>query len=206
MSNSFYYFFSATPQVLAAIMVMFGVIIMYRIPAIKTNLIGHAQIILDELKKNPNKSVSKEHTTPSIIKSLDNAIIMKEFPLLSYYIACIEKITDERLATMIQLYDARRRVLQRFIRMIIIMTLISSVTIMYCLFVIPFGEKILCTPNLLYSLFIVVGILLISCFTFYAYILTMCLDIRELYYSPIKGVTPFNKKINLWRFLFTKIK
>jgi hypothetical protein len=206
MSNTFYYFFSATPQVLAAIMVMFGVLIMYKITAIRTALIGHGQIIVDALKINPSNAVSSKHTTSAIIASIQNAIVMKEIPLLSYYIAEMDKISDPRLMTVVQLYDARRRALLHIIRMTIIMTFVSSVTIIISLWVIPFGEKILCRISLLYSLFIGIGILLVSCCVFYAYILALCLDIKDLYYSPIKGNTPFATKPNFFKFLFTRIK
>ena len=48
MSNSFYYFFSATPQVLAGILALFGVFIIFKIQTLKSELIGIGQYILEK--------------------------------------------------------------------------------------------------------------------------------------------------------------
>jgi hypothetical protein len=48
MENSFYYFFSATPQVLGGILALFGVFVIYRIQAITSELKGICQYIIDE--------------------------------------------------------------------------------------------------------------------------------------------------------------
>ena len=205
MSNSFYYFFSATPQVLAAIMVMFGVLIMYKITSFRDRLIGNAQTITEDLKRNPNQVVSKNQKTPSIIASLERSIVMKEIVLLSYYISEMDNITDAGLMTLVQIYVAKRRALLRLIKWTYLMTFLSSATIIICLCIIPLGEEILCNITLLFITYIVMGILVLLSFGFYVYIFVLCLDIKDLYYSPVKGETLLIKKPSFFKFLFNKI-
>ena len=45
MSDSFYYFFSATPQVLGGILALFGVFVIFKIQTIKAELIASGQIL-----------------------------------------------------------------------------------------------------------------------------------------------------------------
>jgi len=47
MENSFYYFFSATPQVLATILALFGFFLIFKIQALKDELIVKASDILE---------------------------------------------------------------------------------------------------------------------------------------------------------------
>jgi hypothetical protein len=202
MENSFYYFFSAVPQVLAAIMVMFGVIIMYKIADIKSSLIGSGKIILDLLKQYPKKRISKKYTNKEIIKNLEYSLVQGKVGLVSIDISYIELIKNDKYKFVVRLYDAQRKFLLALIKETIIMTLLTSTTIIICLTIIPFGEKILKDSAAKDSSYITIGILIFICLAFYTHILSKCLGTRELFYSPKQES---DDKFNLLDWLIKRI-
>jgi hypothetical protein len=50
MSNSFYYFFSAVPQVLSGILALFGVFVIFKVQTLKSHLFGIVPAILNEME------------------------------------------------------------------------------------------------------------------------------------------------------------
>ena len=67
MSNSFYYFFSAVPQVLAAILALFGVFVVFKIQNTETQLIAIGKslksLVWDLIKKSTEFKLTKSKST-----------------------------------------------------------------------------------------------------------------------------------------------
>ncbi|MEI6048534.1 MAG: hypothetical protein WCS03_06515 [Bacteroidota bacterium] len=60
MENSFYYFFSSTPQVLGGIWALFGVFVLFKIQSLTTDLISISKELLYWLQHYSIRSESNE--------------------------------------------------------------------------------------------------------------------------------------------------
>ncbi len=80
MSNSFYYFFSAVPQVMGGILALFGVFIVFKIQAIESNIIGIGQSLLERFRRlNATQLAAlvwpNGYTAPQYKRTIGNAIV-----------------------------------------------------------------------------------------------------------------------------------
>jgi hypothetical protein len=183
MDSSFYYFFSATPQVLGAILGLFSVIIIFKIQAVKSDLIAKATAILSVLKTKVRKKVTKSISTTSLIKELETAIAEKSVFKIAIWLTYIEPHKIEEIEFSISIFDREVAQLKDLIKYIIYATYITSGTIIYCLILIPLGPTILKYTELLFPLFIIGVSGVAMSLHFYIFIFRMCIELRELRFT-----------------------
>lgn len=185
MSNSFYYFFSATPQVLGAITGLFGVIVIFQIQKIRKQLIGIAQNITKILKEEVKEKVCDFKTNDEIIKELEYGIIIDEMTIITHYLNDIKNPVSNVIDNSIFLYSIYKNYLNEIINKSINATLISIITIIFSLILIPFGEIIINNIFLIVLSFSIIVISLIVCCILYFLLFKNCINLQELKY-PIE--------------------
>jgi hypothetical protein len=163
MSNSFFYFFSATPQVLGAVLTLFGVFVIFRIQIIKSQLIGLGQSIIDEVPPGQRIAISlnEKMKTSTIIDSLQKAIKRYNVKELKKNVNLIEH----------PLYDVYRRnyndlfdFLESLISSTIKWSILTACIIVLCLSMLTTGTFIINHNWLLYISFGLVILCIIGCF------------------------------------------
>ena len=133
MSNSFYYFFSATPQVLAGILALFGVFVIFKIQTIRKQLTGIGQSIIDEvtrLKITHTVILNEKLNTNDILDYLNKAIHRDDIVGLKRE---IDLIDDQYFIIYWQRFNELYDFLQNLIRRTIIMTILTAFIILVCL-------------------------------------------------------------------------
>lgn len=183
MSNSFYYFFSATPQVLATITGLFGVIVIFQIQKIRRNMFGRAQGIINMLKNDVKEKVCDFNSNEEIIRELEIGILQDELITINHYLNDIKKSVNTHLDYSILVYDSYKNYLKNIIKNAINSTLISIITIVCALILIPFGEIIINNPFIIVMSFSIISILIVVCCIFYYLLFKKCLFITELDFS-----------------------
>jgi hypothetical protein len=158
MNNSFYYFFSATSQVLGTVLALFGVFVIFRIQAIKDNMIGIGQSLLDRLERlNPKQAqsfkVPQGYTFGNFKRTIRNAVTRKDINNLK---AKIELITNEQYKFYNRNITKLEKLLKSLIEKTIRWSVVTAVVIVFCLLIIPFGQYFLCHRWLLYTMFFIV--------------------------------------------------
>jgi hypothetical protein len=166
MANSFYYFFSSTPQVLGGILALFGVFVVFKIQNSKTVLFGIGQSIFDLSNERfrmqfPGLDAS---TTSDIIGFIQKGDTNGLYNT-------VKKISSESYLNLkiryISVYDN----LQKLIKRTILWSIITTMTIIICLSAIPFSSNILNHLQLFYTIIGVTLILVVICFGGLIYIL-----------------------------------
>jgi hypothetical protein len=174
MSNSFYYFFSATPQVLAAILALFGVFVVFKLQSLQSRLVGIGQTILGLVESTPLYYETLRNTSTS--NKIRKAIQTNDIKLLREYVNSIDaevlrvKSANEaddkkELKTAIDLrllerfnpisrnykdvYDARQYLIRDTVRW----SIFTAISVVFCLSIIPFGDLILKNIFILYTLY-----------------------------------------------------
>lgn len=166
LKNSFFYFFSATPQVLGGVMALLGVFVIFKIQTIKSQLIGIGKSIYNEAKELIDKN------NPSFTSEIKQAIKRKDIHELKRVFDSIEKEDfGFHHKAYQQLYDFHINLM----RATILLSIFTAVTIILCLSVIPFGTFFLKYPCLLYILFIAVIASIIICLGGFLFILVKSL-------------------------------
>lgn len=165
MTNSFYYFFSATPQVLAAILALFGVFVIFKIQIIKAQLFGIGQSIIDEVETrrvNMKPSILNEKMKNiSIITRIKKTIHRHDINELKDVISLIE---NQDFELYWREYNYVYYFHQSLIRSTINWSIFTAIIIIICLATIPFSDLILNHIYILYALFNVVIVCIIICF------------------------------------------
>ena len=141
MLDTFYYFFSAVPQVLAGILAMFGVFTIFKLQAMQGNLIGLGDEIIIDLQWNPRRRTKVKNVPEILKKRLEKAITRKDFGEMLYH---MEQITDivntesykENNRIFAQRLDKRKRIVRLTIRT----SIFTAIWIMYCLIILPFAD------------------------------------------------------------------
>lgn len=171
LSNSFFYFFSAVPQVLAAILALFGVFLIFKIQALKEELIVKATDILEYVRssiqndKDDNEQLSKHRHL--IFNSLANWLKYKNISTFHHIICKFGSdlsLNDNMFATysdqFIRIYNLHKGLIQATK----IFSIVTIITIIGCLLVIPSGEYFLNNPDKLKSLFFITILCVTLCF------------------------------------------
>jgi|GEM_PF-4429554 len=165
MENSFFYFYSATPQVLGGILALFGVFVIFKLQTIKNQLIGIGQAIIDEVNRRNKLSnpirLSDKLDTSIILNSLKKAINRDDINELKTAIGLIE---SQDFGTSWRKYMDVYDFYKSLIRNTLALSIFTASVIVLCLIIIPFAENILCNTTILYTLFILVIICIITCF------------------------------------------
>lgn len=171
MSNSFYYFFSAVPQVLGGILALFGVFVIFKIQTIKSELTGIGKAILaesDMMIRISTIKFSKKVSNPEVVASIKSKIDRNDFKGLRLILELIEyKDYAESIGRYQIVYDF----LQSLISTSIYFSIFTSFIIILCLTIIPFGCLILSHANLLYSVYAFVIVSIGLCLSGLSYIL-----------------------------------
>lgn len=165
MSDSFYYFFSAVPQVLGGILALFGVFVIFKIQGLKTQLIGISRplITIVELLHEEDLRLHNDSRMTSVVTN--TSTILRESVLRedTHEIkAILDKITiivsdfKQQFETYQRHYNDVYNALQTLIKNTIRLSVLTAILIVFCLATIPFGDLILQHPIVLYLIFSVV--------------------------------------------------
>lgn len=175
--DSFYYFFSAVPQVLGGILALFGVFIVFKLQAIKTHLLGISQTILDQSEITYLYYNRQQNT--SFSKKLRKAIDTNDISMLKDLVNSIEtevhrvrKATETNdrkvLKVSLELKDIEHfGPLSRSFQIVFasqeslindtfMFSIFTGATIIFCLIILPLDAYILKVPCLLGILFFLV--------------------------------------------------
>lgn len=163
MSNSFYYFFSATPQVLGAILALFGVFVIFKIQGIKDELMSIGKVILSRVNYlrqqfvNKDNDIQREKTRLELdIKmSIDDRDVNELKIILDKYKG-VEINQDKQYKTYKTRFKFTYQLLHSLIKETIYLSQITAFIIVLCLIIIPFGKLIECRPFILISLFVLI--------------------------------------------------
>jgi hypothetical protein len=171
MDNSFYYFFSAAPQVLAAILALFGVFVVFKIQSIKNQLIGIGQSIIDEVQSPINWRdiyLTKQMKTDAFINALKKGIHGYDIKGLQLNINLIESGFYEghkkKYKTLSEFLDSLRK-------NTIIWSIFTAAIIIICLTILSQGDYFLSHPPLITITFWIIIGLILACFSGLIYIL-----------------------------------
>ena len=168
MSNSFYYFFSSTPQVLGSVLALFGLFIVFKIQSIRKQLLGIGKSIIadvNDIKQKivPNNNLpylSNASTTDSIVLEIKKSCVRSDIKGLKSIVNIIDAVDYTQ-------YKDKYNELYRFsislVRNTIIWSIFTTVVIIFCLGIIPFSDELVYHCQLLYSIYyIVTGSIAIS--------------------------------------------
>jgi hypothetical protein len=168
MNNSFYYFFSSTPQVLGGVLALFGVFIIFKIQSSRSLLIGIAQTIINENSRynstNPDdyKLIKGRVLVKPVVAELQDAINKGDTKEINNIIKYID---NPRLIIHKERYVKTYHSLRSLIRNTIIWSVFTAIAIVICLLILPFGCNILNHPRILNTLFCIVLFFIIGCFS-----------------------------------------
>jgi hypothetical protein len=172
MENSFYYFFSATPQVLGGILALFGVFVIYRIQAITSELKGICQYIIDEsdhiIRRALNIKITNTSSDGAHIIKINKAIGRSDKrELKSLLESIVYKEFDTHKIKFNNEYDS----LIFLTKNTIIWSIITGLVIIISLTILSQGVYFLSHPHLLTMTFWIVILLIFVCFAGLIYIL-----------------------------------
>lgn len=190
MTDSFYYFFSAVPQVLAGILALFGVFVVFKIQTIKSDLLGITQ---DIIKKIEYLETSPAHLDKSIfdgtigvktemVTDLNRHFKRNNLKGLKSIIddmLLIEYAFDDPTGLFVKNFVDVYNFLQTLIRGTINLSIFTAIIVTLSLAILPFGEIILQHSAILYFLFSLIIASIILCFYGLIYILTASLKEHE---------------------------
>jgi hypothetical protein len=169
MENSFYYFFSAVPQVLGGILALFGVFVLFKIQALTTELTSSATKLADYAydysDKNDDSTILSIRNNFS--KTLRTWINSRNIDKIKYI---LDMNADNKLkqahyykSFSIE-FDEGYRIYKELIRRTINSTAFTAGIIIFCLAIIPLGNWIICYPAILIAIFIAVIVCVIIAF------------------------------------------
>lgn len=182
LSNSFYYFYSTVPQVLGAVLALFGVFLIYKIQALKEELVAKATDILVYLNESKEHDTLGDDEYTKFIRLTGNSLsIWLPYKNVGtfYNIICkfghsnIGKV-DNMYATYSHQYGRMYKLHRGLIQATRYFSVISIITIIGCLSIIPYAKYFLSKPDILEGIFFItilcvalcfVGLLLILYFT-----------------------------------------
>lgn len=170
MTNSFYYFFSAAPQVLGGILALFGVFVVFKIQSTKNVLFGIGQNIFD----NSRERILSHSTSLSFDITAGIADNIQKGDIKELYYA-VKKINLEGFTILKERYISVYTNLQNLIKQTILWSIITTITIVLCLIALPFGIYLINHLYILYALFSVTIISLMICCSGLIYILKKAL-------------------------------
>jgi len=169
LNSSFYYFFSATPQVLAAILALFGVFVIFKIQSLKKQLIGIGQSLLSTVERiyiedvrDHNDSRMTNITGPTTIMLRDSLQREDTYKIKTTIdgITIIVSGIKPEFETLKMRYIGIYRIFKTLVRRTIDWSILTAILIIFCLATIPFAYLILKHNFFLYIIFsvVIVGI------------------------------------------------
>jgi hypothetical protein len=170
MGNSFYYFFSAVPQVLGGILALFGVFVLFKIQSIKTELFSIGKVLLQNVQELSINFEIKDcrEVRAKLIKDLKRGNDSKNINELKGSIDAVNNSIVMYKNTEFNLYKERYDKMFTFlidlIRSTIRFSIFTAIIIVVCLIIIPFDYLIVEHNNVLYFLFSIVIIGIVGSF------------------------------------------
>lgn len=156
MESSFYYFFSATPQVLGGILALFGVFVIFKIGAVKRQLLGLGSSVVDKLSdwqmKLGDIKLSTNNKTETIVDLIEKAVEREDIVGLKRTLLLID---NPDFGIICGKYEKLHEFHNNLIHKTIIGSIFTAFTILFCLTAIPFGSYINSHECLLKILFII---------------------------------------------------
>lgn len=165
MSNSFYYFFSAVPQVLAAILALFGVFVIFKIQSLKTELIGIGKFLISDVRNYNDQSDSLLSIRIKVQAKI--ALQNNDINGLKSTFDLFTNKANYFYKKFYKLYDS----LKNIISSTIFWSIFTSVIIIICLAILSQGSYFLCHRELLFLIFWIIITLIVSSFSGLIYIL-----------------------------------
>jgi hypothetical protein len=195
MKDSFYYFFSATPQVLGGILALFVVFVIFKIQSLKSQIFGLGQTIIEEYRIKRTQShtlkLNDKLDNSDIINELNLAIQRNSLDSLEVIICLIE---DKEFELYVKSFKKMNSFLRSLTKEIIFWSVFTSLTIFFSLLIIPFGDFILSNKGLLNILFSVILICILICLS--GVLLILKKSINEVYYFNFSWESRLHNKIS----------
>jgi hypothetical protein len=149
LSNSFYYFYSATPQVLGGIMALFAVFVIFKIQALKDELLSLAQYLHNTLHGISEKGESAEMQKKrgklawEIKRNIEAKNIVQVYEAIKRY--------NDELHTTNKVYKVRKErfddvysIKENLVSDTITASTITAFIVLFCLGILPFGKLVIC--------------------------------------------------------------
>jgi hypothetical protein len=161
MENSFYYFFSATPQVLAGILALFAVFVIFKVQSLTRELLALATYLHNTIENkfdkddNSDQKRKKVDLAWAIKRNIETENIVQLHEAINNYNNEIHtdnkiyKIRKERFDTV---YAKKQNLINDTIKA----SKITGFTIISCLGILPFGKIIICHTIIICTIFLVV--------------------------------------------------
>ncbi len=158
LSNSFYYFFSAVPQVLSGVLALFGVFVIFKIQSIKSELIGIAQIVEKINNYFKLKISEKTQDDEKNVKEVSHRVLMEQIEKsdLSAISKILNAMTEPIYFNYRDSYNKSYRILKLLSTATLGASVYTAIVIFIALLILPFGHFFLLHATLLYILFGVV--------------------------------------------------
>jgi hypothetical protein len=161
MENSFYYFFSATPQVLSGVLALFGFYVLFKLQQLTKGLLLRAKEFqhLAQYTFDKEESAEKKKLRIKVETAFDRSIISENLSDFKENLDISQKnnlyVGDKisiRMDRFYNLYNAYKSLKDGTIRL----SCFTAVIIVLCLSLIPFGNSFFCHIYLLYLVYIIV--------------------------------------------------
>jgi len=192
MKDSFYYFFSATPQVLGGILALFGVFIIFKLETLKVQLKVLKELLLNlgmvihkeiqpPLIKEINKRLTKEgEDKPFITRWIDAIRVEDNEEFLIYFDEFMKITHDSGIKSLLNqlastyIIKCKRtteniEIIKAKIKSLSMVTLRWSMftagIIVICLTILTQGKYFVCHPYLLLIVFMLIIVLILICFS-----------------------------------------
>lgn len=182
MENSFYYFFSATPQVLGGLIALTGVFVIFKLEANKRELLTVVMPLIELYKRysdarDDSLSTSQRNSVlHKIINLVDCQSVKDLYKILDENSDAYTKETETYklvMANVSRLYKKRDNIINSTIRLAITVTIL----IVFCLSIIPVGP---CLLNQQIPINVIYGIAIIgTILCFYEFIRILMHSIRD---------------------------
>lgn len=174
MENSFYYFFSAVPQVLGGVLALFGVFIVFKVQALKSQLIGLGTSIIRRSEKYHGMSLesiewNKDKILVMIQENIDKSDIDALYGVM--YMISGPQINDYR-ENYLKLHPFLKSLVKKTIRA----SVYTAAVIIISLSLIPFGRFLVHRENLLSLVFFIMAVATAGSFYLFLKILRLSLD------------------------------
>jgi hypothetical protein len=174
METSFYYFFSAVPQVLGGVLALFGVFVVFKIQTLKSQLlgIGNAVILKIQDKINVLEIINNEDKRATL-SNIQTYIEKSDIEGLS---EIMKLLTNAQVTIFRDNYQATYSFLKDLINNTVKASIYTALVVVLTLALIPFGTFFLNHIILLYVLFAAVILAIGGCFYLFVSILKIALN------------------------------
>ncbi len=174
MENSFYYFFSAVPQVLGGVLALFGVFVVFKIQTLKAQLLGIGNAVILKIQDKINvleiiNNEDKRATLSNIQTYIEKSDIEGLYEIMKL-------LTNAQVTIFRDNYQATYSFLKDLINNTVKASIYTALVVVLTLALIPFGTFFLNHIILLYVLFAVVILAIGGCFYLFVSILKIALN------------------------------